>query len=65
MIINTQTGQNGRSYNVELDLGRVELHREVNPESVESFTITVTETEDGGRLNLMWGNTIYYTDIKF
>lgn len=65
LIINTQTGQNGRSYNVELDLGRVELHREVNPESVESFTITVTETEDGGRLNLMWGNTIYYTDIKF
>ncbi len=65
LLINTQTGQNGRTYSEDLDLGRVELQREVNPESVEVFTITVTETEDGGRLNLMWGNTIYFTEINF
>lgn len=65
LIVNTQTGQNGRSYNEALDLGRIELQREVNSESVEAFTIMVTQTEDGGRLNLMWGTTIYYVDIEF
>lgn len=65
LIINTQTGQNGRSYNESLDLGRVELKREENNESVESFTITVEEHESGARLNLKWGNTIYYTDVDF
>jgi hypothetical protein len=51
LFINTQTGQNGRSYNADLDLGQVELKREVNPDMVEVFTITVTETDEGGRLN--------------
>ncbi len=65
LMVNTQTGQNGRSYNEELDLGKVELYREVNPELVEEFTITVSETESGGRLNFLWGNTIYFAEIKF
>jgi hypothetical protein len=31
---------------------------------VEAFTITVEETDGGGRLNLIWGNTIYYVNFS-
>lgn len=65
LIVNKQTGQNGQSYNEELDLGRIPLQREYNSESVENFTITVTETSEGGRLNLQWGNTTYFVELKF
>jgi len=65
LIINTQTGQNGRTYNEELDLGRVELSRNEQSESVEVFTITVSDEGEQGKLNLMWGTTVYSVDIEF
>ncbi len=63
LIINKQTGQNGRSYDESQDIMRVKLSRtDFNPE-IESFTITVDETSNGGRLNLKWDQTIYYIDF--
>lgn len=63
MIINSQTGQNGNSYDESRDFGRVPMQVKSTDEVIEEFTITVTETDDGGRLNLIWGNTIYYVDF--
>ena len=37
LIINTQTGQNGRNYNPDLDLGRISLNRKNLPETIENF----------------------------
>jgi len=64
LIINRQTGQNGRSYDESRDLMRVQMNRtDFNP-LVESFTISVTETDQGGRLNLMWDRTVYFIDFE-
>ena len=57
LLINTQTGQGGTTYNEDQDLGRVELTRTTLDESVEVFTILVEETEEGGVLKLQWGMT--------
>ncbi|MBO6793572.1 MAG: DUF2911 domain-containing protein [Balneolaceae bacterium] len=64
LIINKQTGQNGRTYNEELDLGRTAMMRENNAEYVESFTIIVSEDGDDAALNLLWGNTRYTIPIE-
>jgi len=48
-----------------LDLGRVELSRNEQSESVEVFTITVSDEGEQGKLNLMWGTTVYSVDIEF
>ncbi len=55
LLINTQTGQGGTTY--DADLGRVDLTRTTLDESVEVFTILVEETEEGGVLKLQWGMT--------
>lgn len=57
LLINTQMGQGGTTYNEDQDLGRVELTRTALEESVEVFTILVEETEEGGVLKLQWGIT--------
>ncbi len=57
LLINTQTGQGGTTYNEDQDLGRVELTRTTLDESVEVFTILVEETDEGGELKLQWGMT--------
>ena len=57
LLINTQTGQGGTTYDADLDLGRVDLTRTTLDESVEVFTILVEETEEGGVLKLQWGMT--------
>lgn len=57
LLINTQTGQGGTTYNEDQDLGRLELTRTTLDESVEVFTILVEETEEGGVLKLQWGTT--------
>ena len=57
LLINTQTGQGGTTYNEDRDLGRVDLTRTTLHESVEVFTIRVEETEEGGVLKLQWGMT--------
>ncbi len=63
LIINKQTGQNGRTYDQERDLGRVPMNVETKPESTEAFTITVEENGNGGVLKLIWGNTVYSVDF--
>ena len=57
LLINTQTGQGGTTYDADLDLGRVNLTRTTLDESVEVFTIRVEEMEEGGVLKLQWGTT--------
>ena len=57
LLINTQTGQGGTTYDANLDRGRVDLTRTTLDESVEVFTIRVEEMEEGGALKLQWGTT--------
>ena len=57
LIINTQTGQGGTTYNEDRDLGRVSLTRSSLDESVEVFTIAVEEMGEGGMLKLQWDKT--------
>lgn len=64
LMINTQTGQNGQTYNEELDLGRVPMQISTRDNVTEAFTITVEETDDGGVLNLIWGNTVFSVDFE-
>ena len=64
LIINTQTGQNGRSYDESRDLGRVPMKLSTKADITEAFTITVEETEDGGTLNLIWGQTVFSAPLE-
>lgn len=57
LIINKQTGQNGNSYDEGQDLGRVSMNISETDETVEAFTILLEETENGGSLNFLWGDT--------
>ena len=57
LIINKQTGQGGRTYNEDQDLGRVALTRSSLDESVEVFTILVEEMGEDGVLKLQWDTT--------
>lgn len=57
LMINTQTGQGGTTYNADMDLGRVSLQAEPLEEAVEVFTIGVEETDQGGSLQIMWDRT--------
>lgn len=59
LIINRQTGQNGNSYNEEMDLGRVPMTISTQDEVTEVFTITVEEEGDGGVLKLIWDQTVF------
>ena len=59
LIISSQTGQNGNSYNPEHDLGRVPMHTEPLDEAVEDFLIDAVQTSDGGQLRLLWDRTAY------
>lgn len=59
LIINKQTGQNGRTYDEARDLGRVEMTVSQKEENTEGFTIEVVEDEGNGVLKLIWGNTVY------
>jgi hypothetical protein len=63
LIINNQTGQNGRSYDQGRDLGRVPMQISTKDEVTEAFTISVEETKSGGQINLIWGNTVFSTDF--
>lgn len=59
LIINKQTGQNGQTYDESRDLGRVSMTLSTKPDITEDFTITVEETDSGGSLNLIWGQTVF------
>lgn len=60
LIINTQTGQGGTSYDPDRDLGRVTLSHAELDESVEIFRIVVEEAPGGGALRLQWDRTELY-----
>ncbi len=64
MMINTQTGQNGQSYDPERDLGRVPMNISTKEDVTEAFTIVIEETEAGGVLNLIWGETVFSVDFS-
>lgn len=59
LIINKQTGQNGRTYDESRDLGRVPMMLKQQDNSVELFTIDAVEQGEKGALQLMWGNTVF------
>lgn len=59
LIINKQTGQNGRSYNQERDLMRIEMTRAQSETFYEGFTVKVVETNNGGKIQLLWDKTSY------
>lgn len=63
LIINKQTGQNGQSYDESRDLGRVPMHISKQDSVTEAFTITAEETDSGGVLNLIWGETVFSVDF--
>ena len=59
LVINSQTGQWGTSYDESQDFARIEMNREELPEVVERFTIAVEETDGGGVLSLTWDRARY------
>ncbi len=63
LIINTQTGQNGQSYDETRDLGRVRLHTRPLDETVESFTLRVDGSNEGGVLRLQWDRKEYFSEF--
>ena len=63
LIINKQTGQNGRSYDESRDLGRVPMQLSEKEDITEEFTITAEETDSGGVLKLIWGQTVFSVDF--
>jgi hypothetical protein len=54
LIINSQTGQNGNSYDASQDFGRVPMMARSLDSTVELFTITVSEEGNRGALRLQW-----------
>ena len=64
LIINKQTGQNGRTYDQERDLGRVPMSVSEKSGSTEGFTILVEGENGMGVLKLIWGNTTYSVDFE-
>lgn len=64
LMINKQTGQNGQSYDESRDLGRVPMQISSKEDVTEAFTITIEETETGGVLNLIWGQTVFSVDFE-
>lgn len=64
LMINKQTGQNGQSYDESRDLGRVPMNISTQDEVTEAFTITAEETDEGGVLKLIWGETVFSVDFK-
>lgn len=65
LIINSQTGQNGQTYDESRDLGRVPMEIRTQPEVTEKFTITIVENgSNGGVLKLIWDQTVFSVDFE-
>lgn len=60
LIINTQTGQTGTSYDEARDQIRAQMQRGTLDSTVEVFEIEVVPTDGGGRIELRWQNTVYF-----
>lgn len=63
LIINKQTGQNGRSYDESQDLGRVPMSISTKEGITEDFTIVVEESGNDTVLKLIWGNTVFSVEM--
>lgn len=63
LVISSETGQWGTFYKPEHDFARVPMVARTI-ESVEMFTIAVTDTEAGGRLSLAWDTSEFYVDFE-
>ncbi len=64
LIINSETGQGGTSYNPANDFATVEMTTSSLPEMLERFTISLEETTDGGMLHLDWDRTRFSVAIQ-
>ncbi len=64
LIVNKQTGQNGRTYDPAKDLGRVEMSSSELPAPVESFTIDIIERDSKAFLSLQWDMKSYEVELK-
>lgn len=64
LIINKQTGQNGRTYDESRDLVRVPMNVSQKEDNTEGFTIVAEESGENGILKLIWGNTVYSVDFE-
>ncbi len=63
LIINTQTGQNGQSYDESLDLGRVQMQYRSIDEVIEVFTIDIVEKDKRHLLRLRWDEGEYVIPV--
>jgi len=57
LIVNRETGQAGTAHDPTKDLGRVPLQARPLAETVELFTISVSEDASGGWLRIQWDRT--------
>lgn len=64
LIVNRQTGQNGTAYDPAQDLGRVRMRRETATEPVETFTIAVEPSAQGGVLRLSWDRSAFIVPFR-
>jgi len=63
LIINKQTGQNGRAYDESRDLGRIPMEIRTKEDNTEDFTINVADTGSDAELQLIWGNTLFFVPV--
>ncbi|MEE8521943.1 MAG: DUF2911 domain-containing protein [Gemmatimonadota bacterium] len=63
LIINSQTGQWGTSYDADQDLVRIDMEATTLSDTVERFTISIEQTADGGVLQLSWDAMQFYVPI--
>lgn len=64
LIVNKQTGQNGRTYDKSKDLGRVTMQARRLDTSVEVFTIEIYENDGDVYLSMAWDDKAYEVLIK-
>ena len=64
LIVNKQTGQNGDSYDVSMDLGRVDMKMEKPQAPIENLKYTITATGNTGKLQLEWEKHIASVTIR-
>lgn len=64
LVVNSRTGINGQAYDAESDLLHLTMQTRALDETVETFTILVEETDDGGVLRLQWDRTEAYLPFR-
>ncbi len=64
LIVNSQTRQWGTQYDAEQDFVRLPLQMATLDESVERFTMDVTEVDGKAVLSLAWDRTMYFVEFE-